>query len=168
MPSVHPKFYPKDVTVVIPTLAAVGDRLMECIVSVWVNGPGRIIVVTPWENVDHLREQLRFFSDVSVLGSDIANKRFQMVHGLRLVKSPITVFADDDITWPRSYLSYVLATFEDAKVGAAGSCQRLLRPLNPNFWNFLEAVYLERRNFEFSATLRLDGKAPRTSHQHHG
>lgn len=94
---------------------------------------------------------------VTVIGIDKPSKRVQMVRGLRLSKTAITAFVDDDIIWPSTYLPMVLAAFEDPAVGAAGSCQRMLRVANPNVWHILGAMYLERRNFEFSATLHMDG-----------
>lgn len=73
------------------------------------------------------------------------------------VRTALTVFADDDVLWPRTLLKYLLAAFEDRQVGGAGTCQRLRRSPNPSFWNILGAFYLERRNFEISATSHVDG-----------
>lgn len=43
-----------------------------------------------------------------------------MIQGLKEVRTSITVFADDDVFWPTTFLAYLLAAFEDPKVGAAG------------------------------------------------
>jgi len=38
-----------------------------------------------------------------------------------------------------------------------GGLQTLERPSDPNFWDFLSAIYLERRTFEVAATTHIDG-----------
>lgn len=86
-----------------------------------------------------------------------ANKRRQMCRAIPEVHTPITVFADDDVTWPSTILRWMLAAFERQDVGGVGTSQRLRRSESPNLWSFLGALYLERRNFEISATTHLDG-----------
>jgi cellulose synthase/poly-beta-1,6-N-acetylglucosamine synthase-like glycosyltransferase len=69
--------------------------------------------------------------------------------------------ADDDVTWPSTILPWLLAPFEDARMGGVGPSQRVKRirsgPLIARNFNWLGAVYLERRNFEISATHGIDG-----------
>ncbi|KAM0175680.1 hypothetical protein ACHAPC_009552 [Botrytis cinerea] len=69
--------------------------------------------------------------------------------------------ADDDVTWPRTILPWLLAPFENAKIGGVGPCQRVKRVRNGTFaeraFNWLGAAYIERRNFEISATHGIDG-----------
>lgn len=38
-----------------------------------------------------------------------------------------------------------------------GTLQTLERPADPNIWEFLSAIYLERRSFEVAATAHIDG-----------
>ena len=38
-----------------------------------------------------------------------------------------------------------------------GTLQTLERPADPNLWDFLSAIYLERRTFEVAATANIDG-----------
>jgi len=80
-----------------------------------------------------------------------------MCRALPEVLTKITLFADDDVIWPPKILDWVLAAFEKPNIGGVGTCQRLRRADHPNIWNFLGALYLERRNFEISATTHLDG-----------
>ena len=80
-----------------------------------------------------------------------------MVQGLQESNTPITAFADDDVFWPASFLTYILAAFENPKVGAAGGYCSLDRPSKLNYWDFLSMCYLERWNFEVGATAHLDG-----------
>lgn len=58
----------------------------------------------------------------------------------------------------------MLAPFEDSFMGGVGTCQRLRRDHASNMaervWNFLGAIYLERRNFDISACTHMDGGLP--------
>ena len=90
------------------------------------NNPAQIFVVTPDLIVDRLRVEFRNIKTISVLGTQRANKWLQMVAGLRKITSPVTVFADDDVLWPPTYLHYLLAAFQDPDCGAAGTSQRLV------------------------------------------
>lgn len=92
-----------------------------------------------------------------MLGSEKANKRLQMIQGLKTATTAITIFADDDVFWRPTFLTYILAPFEDSNVGAVGGFTSPYRMPNPNFWEFLGAAYLERWNFEISATSNMDG-----------
>ena len=93
-----------------------------------------------------------------------ANKRRQMARAIPEVTTKIIVFADDDVDWPRKLLSWILAPFEQKKYGGAVTCQRLRRAENPTFsqriYNFLGALYLERRNFDCAAMTHMDGGMP--------
>jgi len=69
--------------------------------------------------------------------------------------------ADDDVTWPQTIMPWILAPFENENMGGVGTCQRVRRirsgPWSPRIFNWLGAAYIERRNFEISATHGLDG-----------
>ncbi|KAF3929015.1 hypothetical protein ABW20_dc0100617 [Dactylellina cionopaga] len=80
-----------------------------------------------------------------------------MVKAIPEVKTKILIFADDDVMWPVTFLPWILAPFENRKIGGVGTSQRLKRTENRTFWTILGAFYLERRNFEFSATTHMDG-----------
>lgn len=77
------------------------------------------------------------------------------------VQTKIVVLCDDHVFWPPDFLSYVLAPFEDLNVGAVATCKRVRRILrgfsSADFWNFIAALYLERHNFDCSATSTVDG-----------
>jgi cellulose synthase/poly-beta-1,6-N-acetylglucosamine synthase-like glycosyltransferase len=98
---------------------------------------------------------------IRVLSIREANKRRQMCKAIPDVSTRITVFVDDDVVWPRRVLQWMLAPFEDARIGGVGTSQRLKRGSNWwNWWGFLGAAYLERRNFDCSACLHIDGGLP--------
>lgn len=92
------------------------------------------------------------------------NKRRQMVRAIPEVKTKITLFADDDVTWPATQLKWMLAPFEKEAYGGVVTCQRLRRAQDPTmserFWGYLGALYLERRNFDCAATTQIDGGMP--------
>jgi hypothetical protein len=68
--------------------------------------------------------------------------------------------ADDNVTWPSTIFPWLLAPFEDKEMGAVGTSQRVRRlktgTLMERCYNWLGAVYIERRNFEISATHYID------------
>ncbi len=145
-------------TVVIATLGTNPD-FSRCILSINATSPAAIIVVTPEKNVDRIKKICKELEldHVKVLGAKKANKRLQMIQGLKSSTTAITAFADDDVFWLPTFLTYILATFEDPKVGAAGGYTCPSRDSEPNIWEFLGAAYLERWNFEIAATSNLDG-----------
>ncbi|KAI9818275.1 MAG: hypothetical protein M1826_001419 [Phylliscum demangeonii] len=154
-----PSLTAHDVTVIIPTLDGGGDGLRETIRSCLATAPFEILLVTVEARYAALSAlagslhttRLRLFSVPR------ANKRRQMCRAIPEVRTAITVFADDDVTWPATMLRWMLAAFERADVGGVGTCQRLRRPARPNVWSLLGALYLERRNFEISGSTRVDG-----------
>ena len=154
-----PKFETKDVTVVVPTTFRSPGELVKCLKAIDRCLPAQIFVVTSQANVELVRtccmlnSQKRF----KVLGVDKLNKRSQMLKALKEVETEIVVFADDDVIWPsHRYLDYLLAIFEDDKVGAGGTRQRVCRN-KMNCWNFLGICYLERRVWNNVTTNAIDG-----------
>ncbi|KAI0526430.1 putative polysaccharide synthase Cps1 [Xylaria bambusicola] len=154
----HPRYTGKDVTVVIPTTFKSPPELIECLHSIKASSPSTIIIVTSDANVELLVKYCRDNSfEVTALGVSKLNKREQILRAMPLVKTAITVLADDDVFWPERFLEYLLAVFEDAKVGAGGPMQRVRRNERPDGWNFLGISYLERRVWNNLATNGVDG-----------
>jgi cellulose synthase/poly-beta-1,6-N-acetylglucosamine synthase-like glycosyltransferase len=100
-------------------------------------------------------------ADLKVLKVPVANKRRQLCQAIPLVKTKILVLADGDVKWPSTILPWLLAPFEDPKIGGVGTSQRVTRPESGSFiercWNWWGRAYIERRNFEISATHWIDG-----------
>ncbi|KAL9130488.1 MAG: hypothetical protein Q9175_007012, partial [Cornicularia normoerica] len=73
--------------------------------------------------------------------------------GFASALTPIPILCDDHVFWQRTFLPSILAPFEDPTVGYVGTNKRVHRTIFiPNFRNFLSCLYLERHNFEISAT----------------
>ncbi|KAL8917587.1 MAG: hypothetical protein Q9208_007870 [Pyrenodesmia sp. 3 TL-2023] len=156
-PALVPRFGAQDVTVVLPTLGMDDKNFRRCLMSINACRPGKFIIVTPKPYaVRNACGDLNMQS-VEIIEAPKANKRLQMIQGLEHVQTPITVFADDDVFWPSSFLTYLLAPFEDTSVGAVGPTTLLERPKDPNVWEILGAEYLERWQFGVKATANIDG-----------
>ncbi|OTA22460.1 hypothetical protein BTJ68_14804 [Hortaea werneckii EXF-2000] len=155
----NPKYKSSDVTVVVPTTFKEPAELVQCLRCILACVPTAVYIVTGNNNVALIRDlcNVERFANVSVLGVEKLNKRKQMIRALKEVNTDIVVFADDDVFWPPNYLQYLLAIFEDDKVGAGGTRQRVRRNPSPNFWNFLGISYLERRVWNNVATNAIDG-----------
>jgi len=155
----NPSYTSDDITVILPTIEGNnGDDFEHTLRKCLDCNPREIIVVTVKKNHDRLDSFCtRIDPRIRVLSIAKANKRRQMVRAIPEVKTDILIFADDDVIWPIDILSWILAPFENPRIGAVGTSQRLKRPESVNCWNMLGAFYLQRRNFEISATSHIDG-----------
>lgn len=169
LPPENPKLTAQDVSVIIPTLEGCGDELVETIRSILANHPFELLLVTIEANRKKAEKMLETMpaskSRIRLFTVLHPNKRHQMVRALPEVRTAITIFSDDDVSWPPTVLSWILAPFEkDEMFGGVGTCQRLRRATAPTFsqriWGFLGALYLERRNFDCAATTHIDGGLP--------
>lgn len=167
-PPDNPKLTASDATVIIPTLEGCGAELFETIRSMLTNRPCEIILVTIEANRKKAEDMLKTMpasNRIRLFTVKHPNKRHQMVRAFPEVKTAITILADDDVSWPTTVLPWILAPFEkDELFGGVVTCQRLARAVAPTFsqriWNFLGALYLERRNFDCASTTHIDGGLP--------
>lgn len=167
----EPSLFPSDCTVILPTVDPENPDFIECITSCLLNKPGALIIVTVGNELTKLTRNIvapfkQRFPDtsISVRTVLVANKRRQVAHALPFVRTKITVLLDDHVFWPSvRFLPTILAPFEDPKVGIVGTNKRVRRTDKGSnlrsFWNMLGALYLERHNFEISATNAIDGGA---------
>jgi hypothetical protein len=158
----NPTYTSQDVTIILPTIAQGGDELETTLKTCLKTEPFELILVTIDANVDHLTKLANRINakKIRVLSIRQANKRRQMCRAIPEVQTKITVFVDDDVLWPAKILQWMLAPFEDPRTGGVGTSQRLRRPKTMSGWSFLGAAYLERRNFDCSACLHIDGGLP--------
>ena len=149
----------EDVTIIVPTIDA-GEEFKEAARSWLVGKPKEVIIVTEEKMLGPLQELAHAVDPqrIRVITVPYANKRLQMVKGIKEVTTDIIVFADDDAIWPPTLLPYVLACFEDQKVGGVGTSQRV-QPVGEKFtvWEVLAAFRLTIRNIEISASTHIDG-----------
>ncbi|KAI4233281.1 MAG: hypothetical protein L6R40_007119 [Gallowayella cf. fulva] len=156
-PARHPSFHPTDVTVVLPTFGTDNPDFRRCLRSIGACHPKAVVIVTPKPDTVQAICQNLGFHHFDILAAPKPNKRLQMIQGIEHVKTPIIVFADDDVFWPKTFFTHLLAPFEDVSVGAVGPFTTLERPAKLNVWDFLGATYLERWNFGVAATSHVDG-----------
>lgn len=78
-----------------------------------------------------------------------------------MVETLITCYADDHVFWPVTFLKHALAPFEDPLVGLVGTVKRVERIKKGSFkerlLNYIAVIYLERHNFDCTASYNLDG-----------
>ncbi|MCJ1480524.1 hypothetical protein MMC06_000679 [Schaereria dolodes] len=164
--SENPRLTSQDVTVVIPSLDGDGSQLWDSIRSILATRPYEIILVTIDAHAERAKLMVKCMptTKIRVLSVVQPNKRRQMVRAIPEVRTDITVFADDDVTWPIKLLPWMLAPLENKEFGGVGTNQRLRRAEAPTFrqrlWGYLGALYLERRNFDCAACMYMDGGLP--------
>ncbi|CAG8955685.1 hypothetical protein HYFRA_00010948 [Hymenoscyphus fraxineus] len=160
---VNPSYTANDVTVIIPTIHNNFEELRGSLQSILACQPYELLLVTTSDKYQRLLTFVKTLEvpNIRVSHVPIANKRIQVCEAIPKVKTSIIIMADDDVTWPRTILPWLLAPFEDAKMGGVGPCQRVQRlesaSVSEYIFNWLGAAYIERRNFEISATHGIDG-----------
>ncbi|KAF2765462.1 hypothetical protein EJ03DRAFT_345664 [Teratosphaeria nubilosa] len=157
-----PSYSSDDVTIILPTIAAGGEELETTLRTCLQSEPYQLLLVTVDSNVESLIKVAKAINEkkIRVLSIREANKRRQMCRAIPEVSTAITIFVDDDVVWPQKVLQWMLAPFENPEIGGVGTSQRLKRSGSMSVWSFLGAAYLERRNFDCSACLHIDGGLP--------
>ncbi|KAF7731261.1 hypothetical protein EC973_000677 [Apophysomyces ossiformis] len=161
-PKQKPTYRPEsDVTIIVPTIDA-GEEFKIAAASWLACRPKEIIIITEASMREPL-EQLAEEVDptrIRVLTVPKANKRLQMVAGVNATTTEILVFADDDAIWKPTMLDYILACFEDLKMGGVGTCQTV-HAVDPGghqtVWEVLAGFRLTIRNIEVAASTHIDG-----------
>lgn len=155
-------YLPSDVTVIIPTVGDFGIEFQRTIRSILTNNPAQIIVATVGDTT--LATQVCHnicANTIKVIAIPEADKRRQFLAAVTHVKTKITAYADDHVFWPKTYLLSMLMPLEDELVGLVGSVKRVIRErgdsILESFLNYIAVVYLERHNFECTATYNIDG-----------
>ena len=162
----NPRLTSQDVTVVIPSIEGDGEGLEDTIRSILLTEPFEVILVTLHANLTRAESMVRLMgtSKVRIKSVTYPNKRRQMVHAFPDIRTDITIFADDDVLWPPKLLPWMLAPLEDEAYGGVGTNQRLRRAQTPSLrqrlYGYLNALYLERRNFDCASCMYMDGGLP--------
>jgi cellulose synthase/poly-beta-1,6-N-acetylglucosamine synthase-like glycosyltransferase len=156
------KYSSSDVTVIVPTIGDFGEEFHACIRSILACRPAEVIVSVVG-NPDYARSVCRNINRdvIRVVAVKNANKRNQFLAAAKTVKTAILVNADDHVFWPTTFLQSALIPFDDPLVGLVGTVKRVIRErgnsLKESFLNYIACMYLERHNFECTATYNLDG-----------
>jgi cellulose synthase/poly-beta-1,6-N-acetylglucosamine synthase-like glycosyltransferase len=158
-PKLHPKYISsRDVTIVVPTIDA-GEEFIEAAHSWLVNKPKEILIITEEKMKGPLQELAQKVDPerIRVLTVGKANKRVQMVEGIKNTHTDILVFADDDAIWRPDLLRWVLACYEDDLMGGVGTQQRVkCMGKRLTVWEVLAAFRLTQRNIEIAASCHID------------
>ncbi|KAI3553360.1 glycosyltransferase family 2 [Colletotrichum abscissum] len=123
----EPSYSPADVSIIVPTIDT-ESTFTECM-RLWLKSkPREVIIVTVERNRDRivrLLEPLKEDADkIVILCAPLANKRVQLVVGVKAARGSILALVDDDVYWRAAgVLPYLLAPFENAKVGAVAGIQ---------------------------------------------
>ncbi|KAF1943517.1 hypothetical protein EJ02DRAFT_373354 [Clathrospora elynae] len=159
----YPTITSKDMTVIIPTVAEDLQQLKETVQSAYRLEPLELLLVTPdvrVKRVYQMVEELGSPKIIQVLSVSQANKRRQLCRAIPEVETKITLLLDDDVWLPEKFTKWILAPFEDPRVGGVGTNQQIRRFNRSSIWEFLGAIYLVRRNFDCTACNWIDGGLP--------
>lgn len=169
-PFLYPSVSPQDVTVIIPSIGDFGDDFIDTVRTVLANNPAKVLVSTVGSAkyirarrvvAGIIRTEGVSGDKIQVISCHKPSKRAQCVQASLEVKTDLIAYTDDHVIWPPTFLQSVLSEFEDEHVGFVGTCKRVIRDPGDNWSdsvrNFLACIYLERHNYEMTATYNLDG-----------
>ncbi|KAI0871930.1 hypothetical protein GGS24DRAFT_509333 [Hypoxylon argillaceum] len=122
-------FDASDVSIIVPTVSWDPQTFPRALVSWLVNNPREIIIVTVWSEERKTRALLDSApiqetikdTDLKLLSIGWANKRDQLVTGIRASRGRITALVDDDAFWRPMTLLHLLAPFQEPDVGLVGT-----------------------------------------------
>ncbi|KAH8769332.1 polysaccharide synthase Cps1 [Hyaloscypha finlandica] len=164
-PPENPTYTSDYVTVIILTICGEDqhDNFKLCLRSCLVIKPYEILVIIIDRNLVRITELAHSIdARIQVIAISVANKREQICEAIPRITTPLTLIADDDIELPPKSLPHILAPFEDLEVSAVSTCQRIRRRpglgILRRIVEYLGEGYIERRNFEISATSHMDSK----------
>ncbi|KUJ09363.1 uncharacterized protein LY89DRAFT_556007, partial [Mollisia scopiformis] len=163
-----PTVTPRDVSVIVSTVGSFEADFQMTVQSILLNQPRELIIATV--GVDKAKKAQEAIQDLprALVGSTIItvdltmapNKRSQFISAVGEASGDIICYADDHVLWPTTFLKSALAPFEDAHVGMVGTVKAVERVRTDpwvSFLNYVGCIYLERHNFECTATYNIDG-----------
>lgn len=123
-----PNYSDEDVSIIVPTIDT--ESTFTGCMRLWIKAnPHEIIIETVERNktrvlrlIEPPKEQTE---KIIVVIAPLANKRHQLIVGVKAAKGKIFALVDDGVYWRiDSVVPYLLAPFEDAEVGAVAGIQR--------------------------------------------
>lgn len=135
----NPNYSSGDGSIIVPTIDT-ESTFTECL-RLWLkSNPREIIVVTVPRNRDRVGQLIEPLLEVAdnkiiIFTTPLANKRHQLMTGVRTAKGQICALVDDDVYWSvDTVVPYLLAPFENAEVGAVAGIQRSVSPFYFRPW----------------------------------
>ncbi|KAJ8662419.1 hypothetical protein O0I10_002113 [Lichtheimia ornata] len=149
----------QDVTILVSTTSTkmIHKPVVECWLSCYAK---QVIIVTEETVVDGSFETIA--SDqkqLRVITMPQADMRERILKGINAATTDIIVFADQKTTWKPSVLDWILACFEDLKIGAIDitSTSAHENGGSQNVWNVMERFHASVCNSEAAAATYIDG-----------
>ncbi|KAK2611499.1 hypothetical protein N8I77_004833 [Diaporthe amygdali] len=169
-----PRYTSCDVAVIIPTVAPHTKAFLNCCETILGNRPISLVIATVGVKLKDdvlqiidthkLRERFPDTATITVITTNKANKRKQIARASLEIDptvAPITVCVDDHVYWKPTFLTSLLAAFDDPAVGFVGTNKKVIRDKEGGFWksytNFLACIYLCRHNFQIRSEPYIDG-----------
>jgi cellulose synthase/poly-beta-1,6-N-acetylglucosamine synthase-like glycosyltransferase len=158
-------YKPHDVTVLLPSVGDFSDEFEKAARSILACNPAELIVITVESKrllCERACRKITASPIIRIVICKQANKRMQCVEALKYTKTKIIAMADDHAYWGPEFLEYALTPFEDSHVGLVGTVKRVDRERGHQLYsikdmiNYIAVIYLERHNFECTATCNLD------------
>lgn len=124
---VKPNYIHKDVSIIVPTIDT-ESTFTECM-RLWLEAnPREIIIATIERNRARVEQLIEPFQQdayrIIIVVAPLANKRHQLMVGVKAAKGKIFALVDDDVYWHvDTVVPYFLAPFEDAEVGGVTGIQ---------------------------------------------
>ena len=159
------RYKSSDVTIIVPTIDN-GEEFLQAAEYWKKNSPREIIVVTSTKMEEEMRRTCQSLQTTSddpafrVLSVPKPNKRVQMVAGVNAATTDIVALSDDDAIWTERFLDWLLAPFDDEKMGGVGSKQVMMpadKDQGVTFWEVIADFRLTMRMIETSASTFVDG-----------
>ncbi|EPS25877.1 putative hyaluronan synthase [Penicillium oxalicum 114-2] len=124
---VKPNYIHQDVSIIVPTIDT-ESTFTECM-RLWLEAnPREIIIATIERNRARVEQLIEPFQQdayrIIIVVAPLANKRHQLMVGVKAAKGKIFALVDDDAYWHvDTVVPYFLAPFEDAEVGGVAGIQ---------------------------------------------
>ncbi len=121
-----PSYTKEDVTAIIPVYQP-PPTFINTIQTLVKNGTPRILVVADITCVEKVKDMVKEYPTVQVIGESLPGKRAAMATGLRNVTSKISCFVDDDVQWCDTFLENLLHPFNNSDKIAGVGCEHKAR-----------------------------------------
>lgn len=122
-----PSYSHNDVSIIVPTIET-ESTFTECM-RLWLKAnPREIIIPTAERNRARVKQLIEPFQQeadkIVIVIAPLANKRIQLMVGVKAAKGKIFALVDDDVYWHvDTVVPYLLAPFENTKVGGVAGIQ---------------------------------------------